>query len=108
MRCHDCPVATGLTCYAESRDLCKLVGNPGMARHIRSMSGDTTDATVTRETVIPLAESLRLLAARKACPHFTPDGGACGCNGHCAVGKGRDGKVNRDECYACLRLATPA
>lgn len=123
LKCQGCPLAgRDAECVAQRLNhprTCELVaaGSPGQAEMILRDAATPIDftahaePTLTMRTIpaaIPLAESLRLLAARKACPSYTPDGGTCGCNGTCAEGKGRGGKVSRDDCFACLTSATPA
>ena len=45
---------------------------------------------------------LARIAAMKACPDWVASSD-CGCgNNRCALGKGRDGVVSHQDCFACL------
>lgn len=50
-----------------------------------------------------LRQSLSLIARVKACPSWEASS-SCGCgNNRCRLGRGRDGIVSHQECFACLR-----
>jgi hypothetical protein len=52
-----------------------------------------------------LDASHRLMILRRECPHGSkPED--CGCADEliCALGRGRNGRPNREECYACLQI----
>ncbi len=100
MKCPHCPQIG--PCRGESIPrLCQLV-DPSRADHnpayLRALGAQPKAAPV-----VPLAESARLTRLVKECPHRTVQTDlGCGCS-ECALGKGRDGVVNQQECWECVR-----
>lgn len=70
--------------------------------HVRGLAGEPPRG-LPGAPPLPLAESIRRVAAINACPDRTPTPG-CGCSGTATCA--RDGQVKtRDACWSCVATA---
>jgi hypothetical protein len=113
-KCRNCPAANKAhPCLAQSKRhprYCELVDprSPTYQPAYVSLLAKDPCGQPEQAPRLSVANAVGLIARMKACESWEASS-ECGCgNNRCRLGKGRDGIVSHQDCFACLATAPPS